>query len=641
MGWMAYGRAELSLEVAIEALPPSQAFASKSASWCPCGIEVPEVHRESRRDGAPFQVLFVGSLQEGKGVLEILKTADVLKRAGQASPFRFRIVGKWFSQEFEKEARKLHRELDLADVVEFAGQLTGDDKWQAYAQADVFFFPTHYASEATPIVLMEALGSGLPLLSTQWAGIPAMLEGCPTATLLPVKSPEQYAEALLGLLRQRSRCAEWEVQSKTFYQNHYLPQRFIDRIAAAFRKASSVGDKREEAGQSFLVEEASSLSSKESDDGMLRHRLHIFAYLADQNPGHDRSFGISRMSRLVLEALQKKGGIQIDTVVSKTSQRGPENVSVNRSFPWGTRNKVVRFLTDHFHPLIPSRTVAPDIFYYPKGFLPFLSFLSRPSVVTIHDTIIQFDEDHFPDWRSRWEYCYWAMMLKHTLRRADRILTVSESSKKQILAFMERHRLPSKEIAVTYEPCMYESMPQPECPIKKNFVIHLASCEPHKMTSHLIRWWHEAEKEGRDLPMLHLIGSVPSEVSALLASSRSIVKRPFLEDEVLQVAYLEAKALILPSAIEGFGLPALEAYYLGTPVCYVKGTSVEEVLSVATQKGGFVLDDPQSLFTALDVVFHMSEEEIYDCGQKLRAAYSSEVVADKMIRVFEEVAGRR
>jgi glycosyltransferase involved in cell wall biosynthesis len=172
-------------------------------------------------------------------------------------------------------------------------------------------------------------------------------------------------------------------------------------------------------------------------------------------------------------------------------------------------------------------------------------------------------------------------------------------------------------------------------------VIHLASCEPHKRTAHLIRWWREAEDRGKILPSLHLIGKVPPEVEGLLTSSRTIVKRPFLDDAALQAAYLHARALILPSEIEGFGLPALEAYYLGTPVCYVTGTSVEEVLSPASAKGGFRLDDMDSLFAALDVVFHMSEEEIYDCGQKLRAAYSSEVVADKMIRVFEEVAGRR
>jgi glycosyltransferase involved in cell wall biosynthesis len=258
-------------------------------------------------------------------------------------------------------------------------------------------------------------------------------------------------------------------------------------------------------------------------------------------------------------------------------------------------------------------------------------------VVTIHDTIIQYDEDHYPQWRKTWEYRYWAMMLKHTLKNADRIMTVSESSKRQIEAFMHRHRIPCKQVTVTYEPCLYEDIPQPTASAKGNYVIHLASCEPHKRTAHLIRWWHEAERQGRDLPMLHLIGAVPPEALEVLARSRTIVKRPFLEDAALQSVYLGARALILPSEIEGFGLPALEAYYLGTPVCYVKGTSVEEILSVATEKGGFSLDSAESLFSALDEVMRMDPEEIRGCGLKLRETYAAENVAERMMAVFEEV----
>ena len=228
-------------------------------------------------------------------------------------------------------------------------------------------------------------------------------------------------------------------------------------------------------------------------------------------------------------------------------------------------------------------------------------------------------------------------MLKHTLRKADRILTVSESSKRQIREFMKRHGIPAKEITVTHEPCLYEEIPQPINPAKENYVIHLASCEPHKRTAHLVRWWNEAESQGIRLPMLHLIGSLPPEVAPLLAGSRSIMKRPFLEDSALQAAYLGARALILPSEIEGFGLPALEAYYLGTPVCFVRDTSVEEILGVATAKGGFSLDSRDSLFSALDEVMAMTAEEIHECGIKLREGYATRVVTKKMLMAFRSL----
>lgn len=714
LGALAYRGAEVSLEVAQEAVTPHEVFAAKSWQWCPCAIDVPDMPRGRRANSGCFSVLFVGSLQEGKGVLEILATAAVLKQQGRQHEFQFRIVGKWFSDEFEASVRQRCLELCLDDMVELVGQLTGDDKWRAYADADVFFFPTHYASEATPIVLMEALGMGLPILSTVWAGIPAMLDGCQTATLLPVRSPAQYAAALIDLRFSSHSPEAFARASREFYRANFLPIRFIERVAAAFlvagnrepassefsgvservlvpdpsqrdsslspiqnmppitlgepntssesrKRKAEIGNRKAESRKqsadpsaSFTPE--SEIQNPESSipnlpsatlgglsalavNSSSSSKIRLSAYLADQNPGFDRSFGISRMSQAVLQALQSSGGIEVLAITSASSQQAPVNVTVRRRFSWGTRHRWVRLLTDHLHPLLGRGGQRPDVYYFPKGYLPLGSFFCRPSVVTIHDTIIQHDDDHYPRWRTSLEYRYWAMMLKHTLRKADVILTVSESSKRQIHAFMDRHGITRKEITVTYEPCLYESIPQPVEVAKENYVIHLASCEPHKRTAHLIRWWHEAEANGQALPMLHLIGTVPDEVLPLLASSRTIVKQPFLVEAALQAAYRGARALILPSEIEGFGLPALEAYYLGTPVCYVKGTSVEEILGVGTAMGGFSLDCPASLFAALDEVMAMPPSEIRQCGLQLRETYAAVKVAERMIAVFNEVRG--
>ncbi|MEY3896540.1 MAG: Alpha-D-kanosaminyltransferase, partial [Verrucomicrobiota bacterium] len=458
MGRLAYRGAAVALEVAQEAVTPHEVFAAKSWQWCPCAIAVPDLADERSRDEGPLTVLFVGSLQEGKGVVEIFKTAALLKKQGREREFRFRIVGKWFSQAFENDIRHLRSELELEEMVELAGQLTGDDKWRAYAGADVFFFPTHYASEATPIVLMEALGMGLPLLTTQWAGIPAMLKGCETAWLLPVRSPEQYAAVLADLHHRKHELGEMHEASRAFYQKNFLPERFVERVGNAFHaaaggtvlqspKARCFGEAtREEkkspceATESFALSETPKHRNTEipvlqspaarcfgeavreerkypcgatetfaltetpthrrtetpapAPTETPKHRntetpaVSITAYLADQNPGHDRSFGISRMSQVVLEALQASGRVRIGTITSHTSQQAPTGVNSTRVLPWGTRRKWIRFLTDHFHPLFLQRVSVPDIYYFPKGYLPLFSGFCHPSVVTIHDTII-------------------------------------------------------------------------------------------------------------------------------------------------------------------------------------------------------------------------------------------------------------
>lgn len=630
LSYRAYHGADVSLEVATEQVPPHRIFQAWDSAWCPCAIEVGDAVRR-RPEHGPRVALFVGSLQEGKGVLEILRTAAILKDRGKEEEFQFRIVGKWFSTEFEQEARALHHALGLGGMVEFAGQLTGDEKWQAYADADVFFFPTHYSSEATPIVIMEALGMGLPVLSTEWAGIPAMLVGCESATLLPVRSPESYAGALESLPTGPEAKTRMREMAIAFYRQRFLPERFIERVARAFHIASP-----EPVGHPLATPavDIASCGRSSIQDVAAQLPVSLSIYLADQNPKLGRSLGISRMTEVVMEELQTRTRFDIRGVSSRSSIQANHDGN-HLVLPWQTRTTLTRLLTDHFHPIF-QWAWQPDVWYFPKGYLPTLHTLCSPSVVTIHDTIVQYYADRYPEWRTHTEYRYWARMLQHTLRHADHVLTVSQSSKRQILEFMRRHHLPEKEITVTYEPCLYESIEQPDNPPKQNYVLHLASREPHKRTAWLVEFW--AESAGQDLPPLHVVGTLPDEVVEIANRTAHIQRFPFLDDDALRAQFLGARALVFPSEIEGFGLPAIEAYYLGTPVCFVKGTSVEEVLDVATQSGGFDLDDIGSLHHALDEVMALPVAEVRRIGLKLRETYAASKVVDRMCEIFEIAA---
>ena len=630
---LAYEGADESLEVAIEKITPHEVFHAKRWSWCPCAIEVPEMRREKRAATAPTRVLFLGSLQEGKGVLEILRTAGELKKRGRGKDFRFQIVGKWFSSEFEEETIKLRAELGVEDSVELTGQLTGADKWDAYAKADVFFFPTHYASEASPIVLMEALGAGLPILSTEWAGIPAMLDGCESARLLPIRAPTAYADELITFRENASGAEELSAASKRFYARWFRPERFVGMVAAALGRSAE--------NLPTGIPDAAALPGQ--PDGMARtvnrdRVLRMGVYLADQNPRYDRSLGIARMSEAVLNALAATGRVDIFPICSATSQRGPETAALRSVLPFGTRGKAARLLADHFHLFFARPAVAQDLWYYPKGFLPWFGLKGKSKVVTIHDTIIQHYRDNYPSWRNRAEYVYWARMLANTIQQADAILTVSNTAKKQIEQFMDRHGLSRKPVTVTFEPCLYEVLPQP-LPVEKGaHVIHLSSPEPHKRTAHLLRWWATKAASGSKLPLLQLVGKLPPDAVAVAKACPGVISRPFLEDSELREEISTARALILPSEIEGFGLPALEAYYLGTPVCFVAGTSVEEILTPATNRGRFHLHDEASFWTALGDVMVMDAGEIRNNGLKLREVYASSAVAERMLAVFERVS---
>ncbi len=622
---LAYGNADMALEVAEEKVSPHETFESKAFQWCPCGIEAPAMVRHPREPGTAVEILFVGSLQEGKGILEILKTAEILLRSPLQKNFHIRIVGRWMDTEFKRRALAMHANFGLQDVVTFPGQLTGNAKWDSYRDSDIFFFPSHYHSEASPLVLMEALAAGLPVVTTAWNGIPALMKGCPTAILLPVKSPDLFAEAIVRLAGDDAKRERAASASRKFYDDNFRPECFVERVSGALKVvADSLPPRRSDAGA--------------DNGGNSGGKLNLAVYLADQNPGYDRSMGISRMSEVVLGTMAKQDDLSLHIVSSRTSQQGPSEGATLQILPWSTRSKLARVVTDHLHPVLSWLRSPADVWYFPKGFLPRFGLINAPVVVTVHDTIIQHYWDNYPGWRKSSEYSYWAQMLKSTLTQADGIFTVSENSKQQILAFMDRHGIAEKEILVTYEPCIYEKFPQPTEVTKEDYAVHLASREPHKRTEDLIRWWAGEAERHSALPQLHLIGLAPEAVSTMVRENGIFIELPFLSDESLRDVVSHAKALILPSEIEGFGLPAIEAYYLGTPVCFNLGTSIEEILSDATSAGGFTLDDMDSLRNALKEVLAMRSDEIHHIGMNLRKRYASERIVGRMVDGFRKVA---
>lgn len=582
----------------------------------PCGSTGPV--RVGSTDES-VRLLFLSHGTEAKGLFDFLDAVELLAGRYDGSGGRVHIVVAGGISEaararFDEAVERLGRIWGVGLRIEEVGFVADERKDDCFRQADIFVSPSRW--ESFGLTVVEAMAWGVPVVAASSDGVRGVL-GSDYRFLVPIADPE----ALAGKLSEAIRCfqagdmGEFGRALRQRYEERFTSKCFADAFLAA-------------------------LSPREVAEPLPSQNVRVLAYLADQNPKLGRSLGISRMTEVVLGSLLKRDDVILGAVVSRSSIAAPSGSAQVMKVPWSTRGRVLRLLTDNLHPLftVPSR--RPDVWYFPKGFMPRLHGGCEPAVATIHDTIIQYYQDHYPKWRLEAEYSYWAGMLCNTLRHASAVMTVSEHAKGQIEEFIRRHDLPARDIFVTYEPCLYEKLPQPERPAKADYVLHLGSQEPHKRTTWLIELWIAAIADGRKLPKLHVVGKLPEQVEKLVKESRDIVYLPFLEDRALISQFSAAKALILPSEVEGFGLPAIEAYYLGTPVCYTLGTSVEEVLAPAHVKGGFDLEDPDSLWVALEQVLDMSAAEVRECGLGLREAYGSDKVVERMVEVFQAVAGK-
>jgi glycosyltransferase involved in cell wall biosynthesis len=179
----------------------------------------------------------MGVLNEGKGLLDVIRTAEILKKS--SNNVVFHVAGSWVSDDFEQEARALIDKAGLNDDFVFFGVLEGKDKWQAYANTDIFFFPSHYQSENFPMVLLEAMASGLPIISTNWRGIPQLVEGSNAAILCEINAPDQYAHELKLLLDDKPRRLEMGHAASEHYKHHFTRGKFTQSMHRVFSELLS------------------------------------------------------------------------------------------------------------------------------------------------------------------------------------------------------------------------------------------------------------------------------------------------------------------------------------------------------------------------------------------------------------------
>jgi glycosyltransferase involved in cell wall biosynthesis len=160
-----------------------------------CGLDVGRFAAVARngRPG-PLEILNVGRAVPVKGQSLLIEALGELARRGIDA--RLTIVGDGPQA---PELRELARRLGVTDRVEFAGAVGQDAILGFYERADVFATPSF--AEGLPVVLMEAMATGLPVVATRIAGVPELVEEGVSGLLVTPGRVDELAAALERLIR--------------------------------------------------------------------------------------------------------------------------------------------------------------------------------------------------------------------------------------------------------------------------------------------------------------------------------------------------------------------------------------------------------------------------------------------------------
>jgi colanic acid/amylovoran biosynthesis glycosyltransferase len=179
----------------------------------------------------PLHVLYVGSLIAKKGV-EFL--VDAIARVRNEIPVVCRIVGG--GDRATALAERVER-LGLGDVVRFDGALPAEAVSAAYAWSHVVVVPSVHGArgrmEGIPVVSMEALAHGRPVIATALSGIPELVETGATGFLVPPGDAAAIAEALRAVWRDWDGAAALGARGRARIGAEYR----VDRNAATLAEA--------------------------------------------------------------------------------------------------------------------------------------------------------------------------------------------------------------------------------------------------------------------------------------------------------------------------------------------------------------------------------------------------------------------
>ncbi len=311
-----------------------------------------------------------------------------------------------------------------------------------------------------------------------------------------------------------------------------------------------------------------------------------------------------------------------------------------------TTNQILKIAWQHLYLPCRIKNLRIDVFHEINFIAPF--FKQCPTVITVHDLAFKFVSDSFT-LRNR---LYIEQLMKRSIDTSDRVIAVSECTKKDI---MLNYKIKEQKVKVIY-PGIDESfhpitdlkekisnLVKAKYGITRNFILTVSLISPRKNLINLIRAFTRLKKKGAIDHQLVIVGKkgwLFKEVFEEAATSnykKDIIFCGFVPQDDLVMLYNAADVFTYPSLYEGFGLPLLEAMACGCPVVTSNLSSIPEVCSDAA-----LLVDPHDPAGLADAIFRILadsclKKSLVEKGRMRASAFSWRRTAEETMRLYNSL----
>ena len=180
-----------------------------------------------------FHVLFIGNLRESKGIFDVLKAASLVLQETDQVDFWF--AGEWPSDHERSYALDIIRRGGIEEHIKFWGLIKGEEKTEFFKNGDVLVHPTYY--DGQPIVLLEAMSVGLPIISTDVGSIAETVADNQSGFIIPTGSPDEIAKKILLLHRNNALRTAMSNMSREIYEDKFTKEVFLTNAHRVFSEA--------------------------------------------------------------------------------------------------------------------------------------------------------------------------------------------------------------------------------------------------------------------------------------------------------------------------------------------------------------------------------------------------------------------
>ena len=331
----------------------------------------------------------------------------------------------------------------------------------------------------------------------------------------------------------------------------------------------------------------------------------------------------------------------------------PEKVIVGPNVNY----RFVRFLPGKLYNLLLRLGLAPpidwllrsrpDIIFFPNFYRWPVANRKIKTVVAVHDLSFIY----YPQFASPRNLKDNLRFVPQAIKKADRILTISESSKRAILSTYPAAKGKVDIVYPAVDPAdFYPRSKQATAEVGRKYklpakyILFTSTLEPRKNVQGLVKAYEALPADLRDEYGLVLVGGrgwqdeeIVEAIAKAKARGANIVQPGYVKDEDLAAVYSGASLFAFPSFYEGFGMPPLEAMACGVPVICSNNSSLPEAagdaaLYIKAEDTAAITETMQKVLSNPDLAAKLKQK-----GLAQARKFSWQKSAQQLNTIFEKL----